>query len=155
MSEWIPVKDQLPKQDEVVLVTIEDLDGFDNIKQTVGVGKWASELIGSSLDSYRHVWKIDGENGENCYRRITAWKPLDKPYESPRTEYKWISVKDRLPDNEWDHIILFYAQGDIEPTYAFAWLNQRTHEWIELYSGCAYGKDLDIRAWSEIPKWEE
>lgn len=153
MSEWISVKERLPKQDEVVLITIEDLDGFDNIKRSVRIGKYFSKLV--SLDSYRQEWQIDGESGINNYRRITAWKPLDEPYKSIETEYKWISVKDELPDDERNCIILFYENEDVEPTYAFAWLNKCTHEWIELYSGCAYGKDLDIRAWAEIPKWEE
>lgn len=153
MSEWIPVKDQLPKEDEVVLVTIEDLDGFDNIKRSVRIGKYFSRL--GSLDSYRQEWQIEGEGGINNYRRITAWKPLDEPYVPPKTKYKWISAKDRLPEHEQDCIILFYAPNDSEPTYAFAWLNNCTHRWIEMYSGYEYGNDLDIKAWAEIPKWED
>ena len=79
-KNWVPVKDRKPKEDDPVLVSIEDLNGFDNVKRTVRVGKWSSVLVGSSLDSYQHEWKICGENGENCYRRVTAWKPLDEPY---------------------------------------------------------------------------
>lgn len=157
MSEWISVKKELPEEGVCVLVSVEDLNGFDNIKHTVRVGKWTSTISG--LDSRSHFWQIEGENGENAYRRITAWKPLDDPYvpeilhiEGTQTN-KWISTDDGMPDNERNCMIAFYRKDDTNytSTYAFAWFNHITQQWTELYSGVEYGDYVEIYAWAELP----
>lgn len=157
MGEWISVKKELPKEGESVLVTIEDLNGFDSVKRTVRVGRWSSTISG--LDGRNHYWEVSGENGQNAYRRITAWKPLDEPYVpedacAEETQKRdWISVYNELPDDERKCIIQYYTgdDGDCPPHYAFAWFNHLTKNWIDLYSSTKYGDDIDIFAWAEMP----
>ena len=158
MSEWISVKKELPKEAVCVLVSIEDLNGFDDIKRTVRVGRRTSTISG--LDSRSPYWEVEGENGENVFRRITAWKPLDDPYvpkiaQAKGTEVnKWILTDDRLPDNERKCIISFYYKDDEDDTtmYAFAWFNQITRKWTDLYDDFDYGNDVEIFAWAELPE---
>ena len=66
MSEWIPVSEQMPADQETVLVCQRD-DGMEVAYYDARKDVWCR-----SCDDY---WRVSNEDS-----RIIAWMPLPEPY---------------------------------------------------------------------------
>lgn len=164
MSDWISIKEELPTEGESVLVTIEDLNGFNDIRRTVRIGRWMLTL--SQFDNKSHNWEISGENGENAYRRVVAWKPLDEPFvpkmDETETENKWNLSVDRLPDTDRTVIVVIGSSSscNLFPVCRLAHFDKKQNKWIEEHNQSVQHEPNDpkynILAWAEMPKgWDE
>lgn len=78
MSEWIPVKERLPKNYEYVLLTIRRMNKAFNHEPFVSVG-----YIGWSQTVWRCVH--DGDCRLNQID-VLAWMPLPEPYREDGAE---------------------------------------------------------------------
>lgn len=72
MSEWINVKEKLPKNDDWKIVTILDENG-DTPYRYVGFGRYLESA---------NCWIVDNERRTD----IVAWTNLPTPYEEPKTQ---------------------------------------------------------------------
>ena len=70
MTEWIPVSERLPDDDDVLVwFEYSRYGSFNMLYQTFGIGTYNTEF---------NVWMI---NHELVWRlRVIAWMPLPEPY---------------------------------------------------------------------------
>lgn len=85
-AEWIPGSEDLPddrrapQDGEEVLVTVQTLCGFDNIRTSIEIAKYSAwggkykVLSGKDEDEELTVNPLFG------YKRVTAWAHLPEPY---------------------------------------------------------------------------
>lgn len=71
-EKWIPINEQLPKHNQLCLVTVEQLLGFDDINRTVSIGRY---LVGCF-----NIVANDGIYQEDKFHRVTAWIPVPEAY---------------------------------------------------------------------------
>ena len=74
MSEWIPVKDRLPKNGQRVLVTAQ-IHYTPDHRDDPGV------YIGVTIATYCNEYGLNQFFGINDIERVYAWMPLPKTYE--------------------------------------------------------------------------
>ena len=87
MSEWIPVSERLPEEDENVLVTVNfkgierrHKNGWNERINPCFYVEIASQIEGHWM-SYSDEYKVD----KNLHE-VIAWMPLPKPYKAERQE---------------------------------------------------------------------
>lgn len=71
-EEWIPISEQLPKHNQLCLVTVEQLLGFDDIERFVSIGRYKVGCFDIAAN--------DGMFQEDKYNRVTAWIPVPVAY---------------------------------------------------------------------------
>ena len=75
--DWISIKDQLPREGQVVILTIHDtFNGRRELRYPV--------YYRQSLYSERYAFYVYGLEGEELLRdcsRVLAWMPMPTPYD--------------------------------------------------------------------------
>ena len=88
VTDWIPAEEDTPVDDEIVLVTVEHLDGFDNVKTDIEIARYVK------YGGYKVIFGID-EGGDEIqppsrarfrYKRVTAWAHMPDRYERHEEE---------------------------------------------------------------------
>ena len=72
-EKWIPINEQVPEHNQLCLVTVEQLLGFDDIDRLVSIGRYRV-----------HGFEIAANDGmfpEDKFHRVTAWIPVPEAYD--------------------------------------------------------------------------
>lgn len=69
-AKWIPVKERLPKEDDLVLVTVNGIYNHITFSDVIELGELCSD----------GTWFIDGYPDWNN-PNVVAWMPLPEPYQ--------------------------------------------------------------------------
>ena len=73
VMRWIPINEQLPEHNQLCLVTVEQLLGFDDIDRAISIGRY-------EINSF-DIAANDGMFQEDKFHRVTAWIPVPEVYE--------------------------------------------------------------------------
>lgn len=73
VMRWIPINEQVPEHNQLCLVTVEQLLGFDDIDRSASIGRYRLNHFDIAAN--------DGMFPEDKFHRVTAWIPVPEAYE--------------------------------------------------------------------------